>query len=118
MKELKSTLLAANMTMADGKMPEGFAATAIKEVGGVKVGFVGLAADDTAEVASPGPDYKFLPSVDTGIEAAKQLRKDGAELVVGVVQTDRVQDQHLMDSHAFDLLLSATLSNPIAPPRA
>lgn len=106
MKELKTTLLAANMTMADGKLPEGFAATAVKEIGGIKVGFVGLTADDTPEVASPGPDYKFMPSVETGITAANELRKAGAELVVGVVQTDRVQDQHLMDSHAFDLLLS------------
>lgn len=106
MKELKSTLLAANMTTADGAAPEGFAATKVMELGGVKVGFVGITADDTPAVSSPGPDYKFLPSVETAIAAAKELRKAGAELVVGVVQTDRVQDQHLIDSHAFDVLLS------------
>jgi 5'-nucleotidase / UDP-sugar diphosphatase len=106
MKELKSTLLAANLTTADGKAPEGFAATTMMELAGVKVGFVGLTADDTPEVASPGPDYRFLPSVETGVAAAAKLRAEGAELVVGVVQTDRVQDQKLVESHAFDLLLS------------
>lgn len=73
---------------------------------GLKVGIIGITADDTAEVASPGADYKFLPSVETAEAMVKDLRKQGAELVVGVVQTDRVQDQALLQSHVFDLLLS------------
>ena len=106
MKELKSALLAANLRGPDGKPPEGFADSKIMDVGGVKLGFVGITADDTPEVASPGADYTFLPSVATAEAAAKDLRQQGAEIVVGVVQTDRVQDGALVDSHAFDLLLS------------
>ncbi len=106
MKELKSRLLAANLRTADGKIAEGFADSEIVDVAGLKVGILGITADDTAEVASPGADYKFLPSVETAEAMAKDLRKLGAELVVGIVQTDRVQDQALLQSHVFDLLLS------------
>ena len=106
MKELKSQLLAANLRTAEGKIAEGFSDSRIIDVAGVKVGMLGITADDTAEVASPGPDYVFLPSVETAQAVAKDLRKQGAELVVGVVQTDRVQDRALLDSHVFDLLLS------------
>jgi 5'-nucleotidase/UDP-sugar diphosphatase len=106
MKELKSTLLAANLRTSGDGLAEGFADSKIVDVGGLKVGVVGITADDTPVVASPGPDYVFKPSVETAEAAAKALRKEGAELVVGVVQTDRVQDYHLVDSHAFDILLS------------
>ena len=106
MKELKSKLLAANLRTGEGKMVDGFADSTIIEVGGVKVGILGITADDTPDVASPGADYNFLPSVDIANEAAGELRKQGAEIVVGIVQTDRVQDLALADGHAFDLLLS------------
>jgi 2',3'-cyclic-nucleotide 2'-phosphodiesterase (5'-nucleotidase family) len=106
MKELKSRLLAANLRDADGKMAEGFSDSAILDVAGVKVGILGITADDTAVVSSPGAGYQFLPSVETATAVAKDLRKQGAELIVGVFQTDRIQDQALLESHAFDLLLS------------
>ena len=105
MKEMKAQLLAANLRQG-GAVAEGFSDSKIVDAGGVKVGVVGITADDTPVVASPGPDYSFLPSVETAEAAAKDLRKQGAELVVGVVQTDRVQDFALVDSHAFDILLS------------
>ena len=105
-KEMKSKLLAANLRDGKGKEVEGFADTAVMEVGGVKVGIVGITADDTPDVANPGPGFNFLPSVETAEAAAKDLRKAGADLVVGIVQTDRVQDRALFDSHLFDVLLS------------
>lgn len=105
-KEMSSKLLAANLRDGKGKEVEGFADTAIVDQGGVKVGIVGITADDTPDVASPGSDFNFLPSVETAEAAAKALRQQGAELVVGIVQTDRVQDHALVESHLFDLLLS------------
>jgi len=106
MKELKASLLAANLRLADGTAAAGFADSTILEVGGIKVGLLGIAADDTPAVSSPGDGYRFLPAVPTATTVAGHLRRQGADLVVGVVQTDRTQDQALFDSHAFDLILS------------
>ena len=57
-----------------------------KCIGGVKIALIPVAQDTSPQVASTG-DLMFLPTVETGIAAAKQAREDGADLVVGVVQT-------------------------------
>ncbi len=51
-------------------------------------------------------DLKFLPTVETGVAAAEKAREDGADLVVGVVQTDMENDRALIASKAFDVILS------------
>jgi 2',3'-cyclic-nucleotide 2'-phosphodiesterase (5'-nucleotidase family) len=76
------------------------------EFGGVKVGLVGLAADDSREKSSPG-DLVLLPTVETGIAEASKLRKDGADLVIAVAHASRSKDRALFDSRAADVILSA-----------
>lgn len=96
---------AVNITNKDGSVPAGLGGTMVKEVAGLKIALVPVAQDTTPEVASPG-DLQFLPTVDTGIAAAKAAREAGADLVIGVVQTDWENDRKLIRSHAFDLILS------------
>lgn len=96
---------AINITNADGSPVAGLGGVMMKEVGGVKVALIPVAQDTTPEVASPG-DLIFLPTVDTAVDAAKKARADGADIVVGVVQTDITNDRKLIASHAFDLILS------------
>ena len=96
---------AINITNADGSPVEGLSGVMVKEVGGLKVALIPVAQDTSPEVASTG-DLKFLPTVDSGIEAAKAARDAGADLVVGVVQTNLENDRALMASHAFDVILS------------
>jgi 2',3'-cyclic-nucleotide 2'-phosphodiesterase (5'-nucleotidase family) len=105
MKGSKYPWAAINITKADGSPVEGLGGVTVKEVAGLKIALIPVAQDTTPEVASPG-DLKFLPTVDTAIDAAKDARKDGADLVVGVVQTDMTNDQKLIKSHAFDVILS------------
>lgn len=105
MKGSKYPWAAINITKADGSPVEGLGGVTVKEVAGLKIALIPVAQDTTPEVSSPG-DLKFLPTVDTAIDAAKAARKDGADLVVGVVQTDMTNDQKLIKSHAFDVILS------------
>ncbi len=105
MKGSKYPWAAINITKADGSPVEGLGGVTVKEVAGLKVALIPVAQDTTPEVSSPG-DLKFLPTVATAIDAAKAARKDGADLVVGVVQTDMTNDQKLIKSHAFDVILS------------
>ncbi|MFO1174155.1 MAG: 5'-nucleotidase C-terminal domain-containing protein [Paracoccaceae bacterium] len=104
-KASKYPWAAVNITNADGSPLAGVGGTMVKEVAGLKVALVPVGQDTSPEVSSTG-DLKFLPTVDTGIAAAKAARDAGADLVVGVVQTDMDNDRQLIKSHAFDLILS------------
>ena len=96
---------AINITNADGSAVAGLGGVMVKEMAGLKIALIPVAQDTTPEVSSPG-DLKFLPTVDSAIAAARQARADGADLVVGVVQTDMENDRALIKSHAFDVILS------------
>ncbi len=96
---------AVNITNADGSAVAGLGGVMMKEIAGLKIALVPVAQDTTPEVSSPG-DLKFLPTVDSAIAAAKAARGDGADLVIGVVQTDMSNDRKLIASHAFDVILS------------
>ena len=96
---------AINITKADGSAIEGLGGVMMKEVGGVKVAIVPVAQDTTPQVASSG-DLKFGATSESAIAAAKQARKDGAEIIVGLVQAPHSDDQKMMASKAFDVILS------------
>lgn len=105
LKASKYPWAAINITNADGSPVEGLGGVMVKEIGGLKVALIPVAQDTSPQVASTG-DLKFLPTVDTGIAAAKKAREDGADIVVGVVQTDMSNDRELIASHAFDVIMS------------
>jgi 2',3'-cyclic-nucleotide 2'-phosphodiesterase (5'-nucleotidase family) len=96
---------AINITGADGKPVEGLAGVTMKEMAGLKIALIPVAQDTTPEVATVG-DLVFTPTVEGGIAAAKAAREAGADLVVGVVQTDWRNDRDLISSRAFDVILS------------
>jgi 5'-nucleotidase/UDP-sugar diphosphatase len=105
MKASKYPWAAINLTNGDGSAIEGLGGVMIKEVAGLKVALIPVAQDTSPEVSSTG-SLKFGPTVDMGIAAAKAARDEGADIVVGVVQTNMENDRALMASHAFDVILS------------
>jgi 2',3'-cyclic-nucleotide 2'-phosphodiesterase (5'-nucleotidase family) len=105
MKEANFMTVAANLKKPDGKMFPGMGDKMTAALDGVNIAMIGLAADDTPVKSSPG-DVKFEPTVATGVAMAQQIRKAGADFVVGVVHANRAQDRELFDSRAFDLILS------------
>lgn len=96
---------AINVTNADGSPLKGVGGTMMKEIAGLKIALIPVAQDTTPEVSNSG-DLKFTGSVSTGIAAAKAARGAGADLVIGVVQTDMSNDRQLIASHAFDVIMS------------
>ena len=96
---------AVNIKTADGKTPEGLGGVMVKDVQGVKVALIPVGDDGTPEESSPG-DLRFAPTAESAIAAAKQARKDGADLVVGVVHAPHSDDQTMFNSKAFDVILS------------
>ncbi len=96
---------AVNLTKGDGSAVEGMGGITIKEMAGVKIALVPVVQDTSPVVSSTG-DWKFGPTAQGGIDAAKQARKDGADIVVGVVQAPKSDDQAMLASKAFDVILS------------
>jgi 2',3'-cyclic-nucleotide 2'-phosphodiesterase (5'-nucleotidase family) len=105
MGESKFPWIAANVTQADGTPVPGMEATLIKEIGGVKVGFIGLAEETTPELSSSG-DLKFLPAFETAAAKAKELEDAGAEFIVAINHNSRAIGQQLVDSGTADLVLN------------
>lgn len=105
MGEARFVRLAANLRDRSGSKLAGFEDTKVVEVGGARIGFVGLTASNSAVKSSPG-DLKVAPIVPTGVEQAKALRADGADFVVAVAHAKRSEDRELFDSRAFDLIVS------------
>jgi 5'-nucleotidase / UDP-sugar diphosphatase len=105
MKASKYPWAAINISHADGSAVKGLGGVTVKEVAGVKIALIPVAQDTSPQVASTG-ELKFGPTAQTAIDAAKQARKDGAELVVGVVQAPHSDDQKMFASKAFDVILS------------
>jgi len=96
---------AVNITNADGSAVAGLGGTIMKEFEGITVALVPVAQDTTPEVTS-SEDLVFGDTVETGVAAAKAAREAGADIVVGVVQTDRSKDNELIRSGAFDVIMS------------
>ena len=96
---------AINITGKDGKPPAGLSGVMVKDMAGLKIALIPVAQDTTPEVASVG-DLQFQTSVASAVAAAKAARAAGADLVVGVVQTDWLLDHDMIRSKAFDVILS------------
>jgi 5'-nucleotidase / UDP-sugar diphosphatase len=105
MKASKYPWAAINLTNADGSPIEGLGGVMVKEIAGLKIALIPVAQDTSPQVSSTG-SLKFLPTVDAGIAAAEKAIEDGADLVIGVVQTNVENDRKLIASHAFDVILS------------
>ncbi|WP_421726283.1 bifunctional metallophosphatase/5'-nucleotidase [Bauldia sp.] len=111
--EANFTILASNLTEADGSPVANTVDTHIVEVEGITVGFYGLTTEDTVTASSPG-DIAIAPAVEVGIAKADELRAAGADFVVGVMHTPIDDDLALARAGAGDLILSGHDENLLA----
>ncbi len=105
MAALNSTLLAANLRDENGAMLAGFADSKMFEFGGVKIGVIGLTAEDSAVKSSPG-NLRITGAVETAAKQSAALRAAGADIVVGLTHSSWPVDQALIASRSLDVVLS------------
>ena len=103
--ESKFPWIAANVTQADGTPFAGMEGTLVKEIGGVKIGFIGLAEETTPELSSSG-DLKFAPAYETAVAKAKELKDAGADFIVAINHNIRATGQQLVDGAVVDLVMN------------
>ena len=74
-------------------------------VGPFRVGIMGLITPNTKVLASPKTDT-FLSVVDTAAALSKELKGQGANLIVALAHLDYVEDMELFQSGLVDVILS------------
>lgn len=114
MNESKFPWLAGNITQADGKLFHTAVATAMKEYGGLKFGFFGVVTPETQFLASPGKDLKFEPMIAASERMVKQLKDQGADVIVAMTHANLAEDQEIARRvKGIDLILGGHDHNPI-----
>jgi 5'-nucleotidase / UDP-sugar diphosphatase len=106
MSDARFPLFAANLRTRDGQRLPGFKDTEIRSIGGLKVGFIGLTADDSPVKSSPGANLVFAPTFETALARAADLKAQGADIIVAVAHAKRDVDMKLYGSGVFDIILS------------
>ncbi len=105
MSETRFPVLAANLRFADGKPLPGHLDHLMIESHGVKIGIIGLTAQDSHEKSNPG-DLKIERIRPALQRKAKELRAAGAQLLVGIIHAVRTIDTRMHDLGLVDVLLS------------
>jgi 5'-nucleotidase len=106
MKESKFQWLGANVF--DKKTNKIFADTppfVIREIGGVKIGIIGLLLPETKQTSSMDASLEVLDYCQTAKTYVKQMRKQGANTVIGLTHLSMSQDKQLAKCADFDMIL-------------
>ena len=98
-------VLASNARDKDGLPIDGTVRTAMINIGPFRIGIMGLITTNTRFISSPETD-QFLPVMDTAKELAKELKGQGADLIVALAHLDFVEDMELLQSGMADVVLS------------
>lgn len=95
--------LAANL-VAEPPLPM-LKASELREVGGVKLGLLGLITPETVTLSKPGPELRFTPLLEAARREAAALRAQGAEAIVALTHNNLAEDRAIAASGAVDLIL-------------
>ncbi len=105
MSEAKFPIYAANLRAADGSVLPGHRDEIVIDQGGIRIALIGLTAQDSHEKSNPG-DLAIAPVQETLERRAKELRAQGADMIVALVHADRNIDNKLHDLGVADIILS------------
>ena len=105
MAEAKFPIFCANILNPDGTLAAGMRERTILTFDGIRIGIAAATDEDAVILSSPG-DLKFPRAVDTIEQQAAALRKEGADIVVACVHTDRAKDEAMYRRQAADIILS------------
>jgi len=106
LKESKYPWLGANV-VENGKVLDGVKPSFIREVAGYKLGFLGVVTERAAETTSAGPTVTFQPPIPVARREAQDLRKQGAEIVIGLCHIEYTSELTLLrEVPEIDICLS------------
>lgn len=114
MKASKFTWLSSNIRTKDGKPFGNAKDLVVKEINGIKFGFFGLSTEESAEESSPGPDVQFNAIMDSAKDAVKQLKEQGADVIIAITHLYIAEDRALVKANPdIKLVLGGHDHDPI-----
>lgn len=78
---------------AESKVGDKLKPYTVLEIGGKKIGIVGVVTTDTPEVASPGPNLAFEDDVQAITEQVKALTDQGVNKIIALTHVGYVRDR-------------------------
>ena len=105
MGEANFPILAANLRTADGAMLPKHQDRVIHDLGGVKVGVVGIALAATKKISAEN-DFIFGLEMDVLAQQSKLLRQEGADFIVCCAHTPIDMDYEIARSGLVDVVLT------------
>lgn len=106
MKESKFTWLGANVIdTKTNKIFGGMQQFVIRDVGGVKLGIIGLLLPETKQTSSMEESLTVRDFCETAKEIVPKMREAGANAIIGLTHLFMAQDKKLAGCADFDLIL-------------
>lgn len=95
-KGAKFPVLSANLDVSNDPDLKGLIKPyTIVEVGGEKIGIIGITTEDVDILSSPGPNVKILPAVDSLKNAVKELSDQGINKIIALTHVGYEVDKQL-----------------------
>jgi 5'-nucleotidase len=106
MKESRFAYVVANVFDTQTGKPFGGASEyVIRELGGVRVGIIGLVLTDTATLSAPGPGVRFDDPIAVGKRLSRELRRQGADVIIALTHLPMRDDKRLAEEGDIDLIV-------------
>lgn len=86
----------------------------IRVIRGVRIGVVGLLTPATSHVSRAGPGIRFEALLPAARREVAELRRRGADVIVGLTHCSLEEDRRLAASGLFDLILGGHDHQPIS----
>jgi len=104
--ESKFKWICANVVdKTTGKIWGGLDPYVIRQVGGVKVGIIGLLTPDTLTSSRSGPQIDVLDPATVAKQLVPEMRSKGAQVIVALTHLDMPQDKEVANSVPLDLVI-------------
>ena len=105
-EESRFQWLASNVRVANDRPFPGTKLTAIREMNGIKVGFIGLLIEPTGALIDADNPVNFLDPIAIAEALIPQLKQQGAEMIVALTHQTTAEDKNLAREVAgLDIIL-------------
>lgn len=106
MKESRFAYTIANVVdKATGKPFGNASPYLIRNLGGLRVGIIGLLLAETATMSNPGPGVRFDDAVRVGARLSRRLRRQGADIIIALTHLPMRDDKRLAAAGDLDLII-------------